>query len=52
MLNYYFVLDLRLKDGDDDASGRVEVFMQGQWGTICDDNFDDTEATIICKKLG
>ena len=34
-------------------SGRVEVrFASGNWGTICDDGFNDTEASVICNMLG
>lgn len=43
---------LKLEDGEDEATGRVHIFLEGEWGTICDDNFGDMDAAIICRQLG
>uniref|UniRef100_A0A8C7B0H0 Neurotrypsin n=1 Tax=Neovison vison TaxID=452646 RepID=A0A8C7B0H0_NEOVI len=43
---------IRLMDGENKKEGRVELFINGQWGTICDDGWTDKDATVICRQLG
>ena len=43
---------IRLQGGSYSNQGRVEVYCNGQWGTICDNGFGSNDAQTICKQLG
>ena len=45
-------VQVRLADGDDSLSGRVEVYYNSQWGTICDDEWGFSNSKVICSMLG
>ncbi len=43
--------DLRLVDGETANEGRLQVCFRNHWGTICDDDFGATEASLVCRTL-
>jgi len=41
-----------LVGGNSSHEGRLEVYHDGVWGSVCDHGFNDTEASVACRSLG
>ena len=46
------LLSLRLVDGNGFSTGRLEVFHEEIWGTVCDDGWSQINNIVACRELG
>ena len=44
--------DLHFVGGESESEGRVEVCVDGFWGTVCDQNWSQREAMTVCRQAG
>lgn len=44
--------DVRLVGSPNPLEGRVEIFHNRQWGTICNDYWGNSDALVVCRMLG
>ena len=46
-----YCFTVRLVDGSTKYDGRVEVYHNGVWATVCDDRWGTDDAQVVCNAL-
>ena len=44
--------DIRLAEGRTALEGRVEVCQNNMWNTVCDNQWGNDDARVVCTQLG
>ena len=42
---------LRLTDGLSQYEGRVEIYWDSEWKSICSDGWDELDAMVVCRQM-
>ena len=44
--------DVRLVHGGSPTEGVVEICFGGKWGSVCNNDWDESDAAVVCGQLG